>query len=910
MSIGVLVSGLLFSLCCCEWVYFVRGYQFMEGSSNPGGNESVEELHTSTFTWRIENFSRLIVKKKYSETFVVGGYKWRILVFPKGNNNDCLSVYLDVADSAGLAYGWSRYAQFGLSVINQLHTRYTIRKDTQHNFNAQESDWGFTNFMPLTELYDPNRRYLVNDTCIIEANVSVCVTVSRPLYDSKKETGFVGFNSQGATCYLNSLLQTLYHLPYFRKAVCHSPTENNMPSGSITLALQNLFSELQSSDNTVTTKEFMEAFGWITYNSFPQHDVKEFFRTLFEKLEEKMKKLFEGHHMDFIECINVNYKSTRRGLFYDLQLDVKGCRDIYAALDKYVEEECLEGDNKYHAGSYGLQAVCHSPTENNMPSGSITLALQNLFSELQSSDNTVTTKEFMEAFGWITYNSFPQHDVKEFFRTLFEKLEEKMKKLFEGHHMDFIECINVNYKSTRRGLFYDLQLDVKGRRDIYAALDKYVEEECLKGDNKYHAGSYGLQDAKKGLLFNDFPPILQIHLKRFEYDFIRDTMVKLNDYFEFPLELDLDIEGGKYLSPEAERGDRNLYTLHSVLVHSGGVHGGHYSAFIRPNLSHQWYKFDDERVTKADAKEALEEQYGSKETNSGLDYQKCSNAYMLVYLRESEKEKIMCNENLQSEDGQKEQNKKDEEFLTVKVALDEDIKQNRDLDLVDHDKVKSFHIQRQTPFQLLKERVASEFGVPVKCQRFWIWAKHQSHTHRLIGPLTHVEEAQTIGQLTEASNNTFDKVLKLFLEVELGLDLLPIPPSDKTEDDILLFFKLYDPEREELRYVGKLFVKSASKPIDIFAKLNAMVGYAPDEEIELYEEMKFGANAVCERIEPNSTFQYNKLVDGNIVCFQRCLPFGYHLKYQYPDVHSFLEYKSNCLEKSLPILDERTGNQA
>lgn len=30
-------------------------------------------------------------------------------------------------------------------------------------------------------------------------------------------------------------------------------------------------------------------------------------------------------------------------------------------------------------------------------------------------------------------------------------------------------------------------------------------------------------------------------------------------------------------------------------------------------------------------------------------------------------------------------------------------------------------------------------------------------------------------------------------------------------------------------------MKSTSKPTDIFAKLNAMVGYAPDEEIELYE---------------------------------------------------------------------------
>lgn len=29
--------------------------------------------------------------------------------------------------------------------------------------------------------------------------------------------------------------------------------------------------------------------------------------------------------------------------------------------------------------------------------------------------------------------------------------------------------------------------------------------------------------------------------------------------------------------------------VYSVLVHSGGVHGGHYYAYIRPTLSDQWY---------------------------------------------------------------------------------------------------------------------------------------------------------------------------------------------------------------------------------------------------------------------------------------------------------------------------------
>lgn len=104
---------------------------------------------------------------------------------------------------------------------------YQIIADTQHQFNARESDWGFTSFMPLSELYDPTRGYLVNDTLIVEAEVLVRRVVDYWTYDSKKETGFVGLKNQGATCYMNSLLQTLYHIPYFRKvgdcAVSSSP---------------------------------------------------------------------------------------------------------------------------------------------------------------------------------------------------------------------------------------------------------------------------------------------------------------------------------------------------------------------------------------------------------------------------------------------------------------------------------------------------------------------------------------------------------------------------------------------------------------------------------------------------------------------------------------------------------------
>ncbi|QCD79175.1 ubiquitin carboxyl-terminal hydrolase 7 [Vigna unguiculata] len=762
-------------------------------TANAVESQPVEDPPSSRFTWRIDNFSRLNTKKLYSEIFVVGGYKWRVLIFPKGNNVEYLSMYLDVADSASLPYGWSRYAQFSLAVVNQIHNKYSVRKDTQHQFNARESDWGFTSFMPLGELYDPSRGYLVNDTLIVEAEVLVRRIVDYWTYDSKKETGYVGLKNQGATCYMNSLLQTLYHIPYFRKAVYHMPTtENDMPSGSIPLALQSLFYKLQYSDTSVATKELTKSFGWDTYDSFMQHDVQELNRVLCEKLEDKMK-------------------------------------------------------------------------------------------------GTV--------------------------------VEGTIQKLFEGHHMNYIECINVDYKSTRKESFYDLQLDVKGCRDVYASFDKYVEVESLEGDNKYHAEQYGLQDAKKGVLFIDFPPVLQLQLKRFEYDFMRDTMVKINDRYEFPLQLDLDRDDGKYLSPDADRTVRNLYTLHSVLVHSGGVHGGHYYAFIRPTLSEQWYKFDDERVTKEDNKRALEEQYGGEEelpqanpgfNNAPFKFTKYSNAYMLVYIRESDKDKIICNvdekdiaahlrERLKKEQEEKEHKKKEKAeahlYTIIKVARDEDLKRQigKDIyfDLVDHDKVRSFRVQKQTTFNLFKEEVAKEFDVPVQFQRYWIWAKRQNHTYRPNRPLTPAEEAQSVGQLREVSNKVHNAELKLFLEVETGMDSCPIAPPEKTKDDILLFFKLYDPEKEELRYVGRIFVKCTGKPLEILTRLNEMAGYDPEEDIALYEEIKFEPNVMCEPIDKKVTFRTSQLEDGDIICFQKASSMDSGENVRYPDVPSYLEYVHN-----------------
>jgi ubiquitin C-terminal hydrolase len=82
-------------------------------------------------------------------------------------------------------------------------------------------------------------------------------------------------------------------------------------------------------------------------------------------------------------------------------------------------------------------------------------------------------------------------------------------------------------------------------------------------------------DAHKGssLIAKGLPPILQCHLKRFDYDWGTDTMTKLNNRLCFPDVLDLsDLCGTK------DEDDLSLttYELQSVVIHTGEYGAGHY----------------------------------------------------------------------------------------------------------------------------------------------------------------------------------------------------------------------------------------------------------------------------------------------------------------------------------------------
>ncbi|KAG5544689.1 hypothetical protein RHGRI_017211 [Rhododendron griersonianum] len=61
------------------------------------------------------------------------------------------------------------------------------------------------------------------------------------------------------------------------------------------------------------------------------------------------------------------------------------------------------------------------------------------------------------------------------------------------------------------------------------------------------------------------------------------------------------------------------------------------------------------------------------------------------------------------------------------------------------------------------------------------------------------------------------------------------------------------------RYVGRLFVKANGKPTALLTKLNELAGFTPDEEIELFEEIKFEPVVMCEHIDRKLTFRGSQL---------------------------------------------------
>ena len=306
--------------------------------------------------------------------------------------------------------------------------------------------------------------------------------------------------------------------------------------------------------------------------------------------------------------------------------------------------------------SYFKRGIFSIPYDNS--DKSLSYSLQQLFYDLTFGNETASTKKLIQSFGWNNNEIFIQHDVQEFNMMFSDLMEKKLKGtnnekvftyLFEGKICSGIECINYKFQSIKEEKFIDLQLNVKGCKNIYESFNKYTEKEILDNEDKYEVEGHGKEKAIKSTIFSKFPPVLILQLKRFEYNHKLNSMDKVNDLFEFYDTINLS----KYLKHEnLNEYNNNEYKLLSVVVHQGNIYGGHYYAYTRFDVSKdEWYCFNDDRVCKADVYEVFENNFGGtrviNEYNQETNYvftkavQSDFSAYVLIYIQASKAEEIL-----------------------------------------------------------------------------------------------------------------------------------------------------------------------------------------------------------------------------------------------------------------------------
>uniref|UniRef100_A0A8C5Q3U5 Ubiquitin carboxyl-terminal hydrolase 47 n=1 Tax=Leptobrachium leishanense TaxID=445787 RepID=A0A8C5Q3U5_9ANUR len=180
----------------------------------------------------------------------------------------------------------------------------------------------------------------------------------------KSDTGYVGLVNQAMTCYLNSLLQTLYMTPEFRNALYRwAFEESEDPVTSIPYQLQRLFVLLQTSKKrSIETTDVTRSFGWDSSEAWQQHDVQELCRVMFDALEQKWRQteqadlinqLYQGKLKDYVRCLECGYESWRIDTFLDIPLVIRpyGCSTAFCsveeALHAFIQPETLDGPNQY-----------------------------------------------------------------------------------------------------------------------------------------------------------------------------------------------------------------------------------------------------------------------------------------------------------------------------------------------------------------------------------------------------------------------------------------------------------------------------------------------------------------------------------------------------------------------------------
>ncbi|XP_051118119.1 ubiquitin C-terminal hydrolase 13-like [Andrographis paniculata] len=115
-------------------------------------------------------------RKYETKQFSAWGYKWKLIIYPNGNDeedvSDYISVYLAMAET-DKRWGFEVNVMFSILLYNHKLNRYAYSPGRVCRFHERNTESGYSKFISLEYFKKRCKGYLVDDRCVFGADVFV-----------------------------------------------------------------------------------------------------------------------------------------------------------------------------------------------------------------------------------------------------------------------------------------------------------------------------------------------------------------------------------------------------------------------------------------------------------------------------------------------------------------------------------------------------------------------------------------------------------------------------------------------------------------------------------------------------------------------------------------------------------------
>jgi len=206
----------------------------------------------------------------------------------------------------------------------------------------------------------------------------------------------------------------------------------------------------------------------------------------------------------------------------------------------------------------------------------------------------------------------------------------------------------------------------------------------------------------------------------------------------------------------------------------------------------------------------------------------------------------------------------------LKIVTEYDLKKHTGFDLIDFDKVNAQTFDDKMTFLQFKQTLAYKYNYEIEEIRIRTMCKFEGALIKTGEPILNCNQIE-LGTVVDGL--TFMALFVEILAIDTNSNLYDcsnIKPAHETynPDEILLFFKRYEPKTCTLMYQCYINVNLNQTLGSISSFVASRISKSLSTEIDFYKE-SYGPDV--RQIDDNITLAGNEIESGDIICFQKKL---------------------------------------